>query len=183
MLLFPKIYQCPERWNLEYLKDSWKGSLHLITLTSILVNQGQSATHLQMNYYRFSSISPQNLLCCCHCYCPSELSSSSIKKLLDEVTMKADKTGNQAATGAALGARSTVAVVDRRERAGFLPTGNRFSSSFTILSSIPPSILKNWIWITLLLWFYTYIGTAADTANKGVKGAEVTFDDLKVRFG
>ncbi len=31
-----------------------------------------------------------------------------------------------------------------------------------------------------MIVFIACIGTAADTANKGVKGAEVTFDDVKV---
>ncbi len=83
-------------------------------------------------------------MCCC---ATSELSLDTIKQLLDDVTMKADKTGNQAATGAALGARSTVAVVDRRERAGFLPTGNnsRLPSTMTINKyvSLSYSLSKN----------------------------------------
>jgi hypothetical protein len=74
----------------------------------------------------------------------SDIGEQQLKELLDGVTNVVDRTGNKKATGAALGSRSSVATVDRREAHGFLPTG-----------------------------------TAADTANKSVGGAEVTFDDLK----
>ncbi|CAM9608447.1 unnamed protein product [Chrysoparadoxa australica] len=52
-----------------------------------------------------------------------ELSEKILIDLIESVTMRVDKTGNEKATGAALGARSTVATVDRQAQRGFLPTG------------------------------------------------------------
>ncbi|CAM9566850.1 unnamed protein product [Phaeothamnion confervicola] len=54
---------------------------------------------------------------------PEELGEPQLAALLDTITMRADRTGNAQATGAALGARSTVQTVDRQEARGFLPTG------------------------------------------------------------
>jgi hypothetical protein len=53
----------------------------------------------------------------------AEVSEAQLAALLDSITMRVDKTGNEKATGAALGARTSVATVDRQRTKGFLPTG------------------------------------------------------------
>jgi hypothetical protein len=90
-----------------------------------------------------------------HPSCLAEVSEAQLAALLDSITMRVDKTGNEKATGAALGARTSVATVDRQKTKGFLPTGTgellsyRVCALCRVITATQVLLAHNCMWCSL----------------------------------